>query len=356
MTSLTRRSLLLSTSVAPAMAAAPAGAEARRLPAATVAARTKFFGAANVDGRGRGRVRRDRVILSWFGCTSFAASFAGQVVLLDAWIPRGPYSGRVPTSLQEVADLAPSHIFVGHGHFDHAADAAPLAAASGAEVVGTREHCAQVRRQAGRSAVRVGPLALSTPGDRADLVIGRMRVEATLHLHSAVKPPSGDEPPLVTVPDPAPVLSHPPEPGDAVDTLSHQTDEEGGSVIYRFEVGGFSMLWHDTAGPLRDDAPALLASLARQSRPDVQVGAVQGFGQYSNGLRDPMDYVEAARPRVFVPCHHDNWLPGLSTSASSYEGRLRSAIADIPAAARPRLLFIKDPVDYVDPRPLTFAL
>src|SRR5215212_1350244 len=88
---------------AAAGAGAPTGAASagdrapRRLPAATVAARERFFGAAAVDRAGR--VRRDRVILSWFGVSSLAASFRGHVVLLDTFVngtPDDGCSGRRP--------------------------------------------------------------------------------------------------------------------------------------------------------------------------------------------------------------------------------------------------------------------
>ena len=48
----------------------------------------------------------------------------GQVFLLDAWVPRGTHSGYVATSPAELAALKPRATFIGHGHFDHAADAA----------------------------------------------------------------------------------------------------------------------------------------------------------------------------------------------------------------------------------------
>src|SRR5256885_731448 len=57
------------------------------LSAATIAARRHYFGRDNVDTTGE--VRHDRVILSWMGVSSFAASFNGRIVLLDGWIPRG---------------------------------------------------------------------------------------------------------------------------------------------------------------------------------------------------------------------------------------------------------------------------
>lgn len=354
MCEVSRRSVLAGASLAAFTAASASPAAASGTPARTVAVRRRFFGAANVDAAGR--VRPDRVILSWFGCTSFAAAIGGRVVLLDAWVPRGMYSGRVPTDVGELVALAPSHVFIGHGHFDHAADAAPIAAATGAVVVGTPEHCAQVRAQAGATPVRTRALPLRSVGDEAELFLGRLRVRALRHVHSAAKAPTGEDAPLLLPPDPTAILSNPPTLTDAVDTLGHQVDQEGGSVLYRFEVGGFSLVWNDTAGPLREEAPDVVAALAARPRPDVQVGAIQGFGQYTNGLRDPMDYIRAIRPRTFVPSHHDNWMPAVTPSADSYEPRLRSAIDALPAHRRPRLRFIRDTEDYVNPRRLTFAV
>jgi hypothetical protein len=82
----------------PAAAHTPAGAEgggpvaASADDARTIALRQKYFGAANVDGQ-TGAVRRDKVIMSWFGVTNFAMAIRGHVVLLDAWVPRGLHSG-----------------------------------------------------------------------------------------------------------------------------------------------------------------------------------------------------------------------------------------------------------------------
>src|SRR5437773_8441046 len=47
-----------------------------------VQARQHFFGSENVNAI-TGRVNPDKVILSWFGTSSLAASLRGRVVLLD---------------------------------------------------------------------------------------------------------------------------------------------------------------------------------------------------------------------------------------------------------------------------------
>src|SRR5271155_257915 len=93
----------------------------RERHAATIAARQRFFGAENVDAR-TGEVRRGRVIFSWITNAGYAASFRGRVVLLDTYINRfevppasGPDLRRTSFGAQDLVDLKPEAIFLGHG-------------------------------------------------------------------------------------------------------------------------------------------------------------------------------------------------------------------------------------------------
>ncbi|NYG57094.1 hypothetical protein BJ980_000017 [Nocardioides daedukensis] len=347
---------LLAAGAALTLGTATAGSASAdpRLGASTIAARRKFFGSANVHAR-TGQVRSDRVILSWFGVTSFAMAIGGQVVLLDAWVPRGPYSDVVPTTPEELVDLRPSHVFIGHGHFDHAADAGLIAAESGAVVVGTAVHCAQIAKQTDTS-IRTKVLPITAVGGQANFRFGpRIAVTAIGHPHSTAKAPTGDFPPLLLPPDLTPVLTNPPHLEDLLGFASHVPDKEGGNLLYRFQIGKFSLLWNDSAGPIRE-FPDAVERLRRLGRPTVHLGAIQGFGQYTNGLRDPIDYIRAARPHLFVPTHHDNWAPPISSPAAGYERPLRKALATLPAGSRPSLRFIADPADYIRPSRLTFVI
>jgi hypothetical protein len=326
--------------------------------AAMVEARTAFFGRANVDRR-TGAVRRGRVILSWFGVSSFAMAIDGRVVLLDAWVPRGQTSGYVPTTAAEVARLRPRAIFIGHGHFDHAADATPVALASGARIVGTGEQCADLRaRVPGRRARCLAAIPTGAPPAtlRHVRVLPGVAVDALEHVHSAQTPAAGEDEPVPLVPSDN-AERFPPRPQDVAALQRHLGDDMGGAVLYRFRVGRFSLAWHDSSGPLADRAPGVLRVLRRLGPVDVQVGAIQGFNQFTNGLRDPRTYIEALRPRTFVPNHHDDWFPpSLSMPAARYLPHLRRALARIPAGRRPALRWIQDRRDYLAPRRLTFRI
>lgn len=315
----------------------------------TVAARQRFFGLENVDAS-TGEVDSSKTILSWFGVTNFAMAIAGNVVLLDAWVPRGEFSNYVPTSPEELAALEPSHILIGHGHFDHAADAAEIASICGATIVGTEEHCSQISEQA-----TIELAAYPLDANRADFVLPNgVAVHSVRHLHSALRAPRGEQAPLVLVPDFSPAIEHPPTNHDIAHLTSHLNDEEGGSLLYQFVVGDFVLTWHDSTGPIYTDAPEVLDALRALPASTVQVGSIQGYNQYTNGFSDPLDYIQALRPSVFVPAHHDNWLAPLSSPAVAYEDRLRQALASLPTS--PELLLLTDPEDYVQPSRLTFDI
>jgi Metallo-beta-lactamase superfamily len=109
--------------------------------AAMIAARQKIFGIENVNAR-NGKVRDDRVVFSWLTNATFAAAMKGHVVLLDSFVTRLEIiPGRTPIVIQDLLDLQPEAIFLGHGHFDHADNAAYIAQQTGAVIYASPETC-----------------------------------------------------------------------------------------------------------------------------------------------------------------------------------------------------------------------
>jgi L-ascorbate metabolism protein UlaG (beta-lactamase superfamily) len=361
--------LALAATVAPAAAHAPDGAVGGRAvapaddKAAMIAARQRFFGEENVNPR-TGAVRRDRAIFSWFGVTNFALAIRGHVLLLDAWVARGAHSGYVPTTPEELAALRPSHILIGHAHFDHAADAVPIAEASGATLVGLGEHCEELTaRSTAPTPPRCEPIVPAGAGfgARGELkILKDVELVAVKHLHSGGESPDGSDAggyhvPVLPMPTTT-VLDHPPRPADVAHLVEHAPDAEGGSVLYRFRAGGRSFVWHDTSGPLKENAPETFDAFRALRPVDVELGAIQGFNQLTNGMRDPRMYIEAFAPKLFVPTHHDDWLPGITTTADGYEDAFYGELGRMPAEQRPTVRFIRDPDDYLRPQSLSFAL
>ncbi|GAC56435.1 hypothetical protein GOHSU_06_00470 [Gordonia hirsuta DSM 44140 = NBRC 16056] len=313
-----------------------------------VAARTAVFGATNVD-QATGAVRADRVLFSWFGVANFAVAMGGQVFLVDAWVPN-VYPRHVPTTPAQLAALKPSHIFIGHAHFDHAADAVDIARASGARLVGSAEHCGFFRGQDAALRCDVVSAAGARPASTTTYRgLPGIEVTALRHLHSQIKAPTGALPPLLPLPPSDKLLTDPPGPAELARLAPHLNDPEGGSMAYKFTVGGTSVLWHDSVGPVSHDpaGPAILAALRRLGPVDLHVGAIQGFNEIANGLHDAMAYIDAVGATVFVPSHHDDWFPVLATPATGREAAFFAALKTIDHS--PQVRYLRDPADYLNP-------
>ena len=350
----TFRLLAVTAVAASALSAAPAAAAPPAPPdlQATIAERSRFFGAENVDQR-TGALPRNEVHLSWVSVSTFAAAVDGHVVLFDAYIHKGEQErAYVPATTKDLIALHPEAILLGHGHYDHGQLAGPIAAATGATVVGTQGHCDQASADAGKPlscVVAFGPDA-AFGATKAISVLPGVCTTALLHVHSAAEPPDPSRDPTnpaVGVPDPGVVLEHPPGPGT---TLIAPGDEHG-TVLYQLRIGHFTLTMHDSSGPLKEQAPEVFPVLRSLRPTDVQVGALVSFNNPTNGLRDAAMYVDALQPKVFVPNHHD-FIGGEYGGADDYEPQLRRELEDYDVD--PELRFLSDPDDYVRPNLLRF--
>ena len=360
------RSCLAAAALAAALLVPAAPAPAAALPDATIKAREHFFGAENVAADGS--LPRDRVILSWFSVASYAAAIDGHVVLLDAYIHKGEdRPNYVPTTYDELADLKPEAIFIGHGHYDHAAKAGELAARTNATVIGTPEHCDQTKAQAETFAGRALPIRCVEAvarGSQPGAEIRELRplgndvcISVLKHVHSATEPPDAEHtdpqllpPPLI---DPTAVLVHPPGPS-AVPGLTNTDGDEGSSLLYQFRIGRFALVWNDSSGPVRERAPQLPDVMRRLPPTDVQVNAVIGFNNPTNGVRDPVDYVVALRPKVMLPSHHD--FVAEYGAGDDFEQYMVRELSRRPDAPPTELRWMRDPYDYLRPALMNFRV
>ena len=321
-----------------------------------IEARQKFFGKQYVD-ENTGKISPDQVIFSWVGVSNFAVAINGRVILLDAWIPGGEESNYIPATPDELAALQPEAIFIGHAHFDHVNHAAEIIEKSGATLIGTSGHCEQVKKEAEKEEAINCIEAIqkdASPGSVQKLkFLEGVKITAISHVHSAIKLPdiNDDLSPLFPKKDRA---SDAPK-GDMKKLLASIGEDEGGAIMYQFQVGDFTFTWNDSAGPIKEEAPDLTGILASLSETDVQLGAIMGFNQYTNGLRDPRMYIEALKPKVFVPTHHDNWSPPITTTAGNYRDALEKELDNLSGSI-PELIFLADPDDYVKPERLTFNI
>jgi Metallo-beta-lactamase superfamily len=298
--------------------------------------------------------------LHWTGVSSFVVTLGGHLFLLDAWEILGLHRDYLPLGREDLAALDPEVILLGHGHFDHAADAGYVAGRTGAPVLASDEQCDTVKEDAaeeGRAArflcVITGSQTEPPPGRRT-----RVRLFADLppvtilkSVHSAPRPPGEANPldPYLPVFDPQPYIEHLNDsPRELARFLASLPDPEGGTRMYHLRDGRFSLLLGDSAGPIFE-YPRVRRNLDRlPGCVDVMANAIQGFDQPVSGVRDPRLYIARAHPRVFLPTHGDAWAPVISPGQARYRDELADQLARLRHP--PRVDFLLDPQDYLEER------
>lgn len=333
--------------------------------AATVAARSHFFGEDNVD-QTTGAVDKEKVILSYFSVQSFAVAARGRVFLLDSYIYRlSDTPGYVPTTVQELVDLQPEAIFLGHGHGDHADNAAYIAVKTGATIFGAAEHCNAMRGDAERifgagtpvSCTSLTTLASPPGSEISDVKFMRpdICITAFKHLHSGAAPFDPNVPvvPIAPVRDPRVADLYPTQPPPTLNTRTVAGAGGSVSMFYQFTVGHFSFIWHDTNGPIRAFQPQLETLIGGLPKADVQLGSLVSIGETVNGTYDIALYVQLVKPKIFYGGHADNFNIGASPY---YHRALRRQLAafGVPEDQVPEIAGWDDPYDYLSPGLATF--
>jgi L-ascorbate metabolism protein UlaG (beta-lactamase superfamily) len=128
-----------------------------------------MFGAEHVDQR-TGQVDQGKVIFSWLTKATLAASVKGHVILLDTFVHRPEtVPGRTPFVVEDLVSLAPEAAFIGHGHGDHADNAAWLGGKLGIPIFASAETCADLKTLDIPNLIKTGALPAGSTLDCRDV-------------------------------------------------------------------------------------------------------------------------------------------------------------------------------------------
>ncbi len=379
-----------------------AAAHEQRADPATIAARQKVFGIEHVN-RETGKLPRDKVIFSWMTNSSFAASIQGRVIYMDTFVTRLEVApGRTPFVIKDMVDLKPEAILLGHGHSDHADNAAYIAAKTGATIYATEETCGVMQQDLARmkadpavmndGVARFDPNATvkcvnvtsrgSVPGTevvRLSVLEPNACVLAFRHLHSVSVPPDPTFPPtpVQIVVDPRDAGLFPtgtpltPGPTPLAGQLNLRTAGNPGgaeSIFFSFMLrngSNFTFAWHNTAGALKEgrgsgwegtpaDGQRLIELMQALPPTDLQMGTASSGNFDNNGLRDLIMYQQALKPKIYIPNHLTSGSRTREASSMSvYAGFLKQLeLMGVPRTEWPAIRWLIDPTDYL--RPIVF--
>jgi L-ascorbate metabolism protein UlaG (beta-lactamase superfamily) len=237
------------------------------------------------------------ITLRWLGTANYELDYKGQVYLLDTFYDRGPRYpdlGFTPAQVKRA-----TAIMIGHAHFDHISDVAPVARQTGAKVIGaavtTKEAIALGVPASQTVTVKDGD-RLTYPGATVNVALARHStlssdvLKATHHLFELETPPMT---PAETAAAKA-VFDR--------GTFAPEVITQG-TMAYLFTLDtGFKILFIDSAGPVTDGDRALAAKVAPV---DVAVIAYQGHPIPEVQVPYTFALVDLFKPKLYIPSHHD---------------------------------------------------
>ena len=358
-----------------------------------IRARNLIFGTENVDQR-TGQVDKDKVIFSWLTNATLAASVKGHVILLDTFVHRSEVvPGRTPFVVEDLVSVNPEAAFIGHGHGDHADNAAWLGSKLGIPIFASAETCTDLRTLDMPSLISAGTLPAGSTVDCRDVTstgshpgaeVVKIKVlepvasiTAFRHFHSGTAYAETGFPitPVNNEADPRDAVMYP-----AGTAHSFRTRGSIGgplSIYYHFVVHGdhnFTFAWHNTTGDLnhgctidhgpRPANPAgcwddmfpgtsakVRGAIASLPETDLEFGSFVSLGFRVTGMRDPIQNSALLKPKVYVPIHQTN--AALPTSSLyfkvAYQAQLKQMQPPLTAEQKPEYRWMVDPDDYLKP-------
>jgi hypothetical protein len=262
------------------------------------------------------------VSLRWLGCSSYELVYRGKVYLLDAWYDRSPRTRPIGFGQNDV--VRAEAIFIGHGHFDHIADAPPIAARTGAVIVG-----APLSTGYASSAGTPASQVKTVTGKGGELLhFDGFTVEPVLAQHAVfptktnsrganVGQANGDLYEAALGPFTAE------ETAQLLAQLARGTSDPRvlteGTIAYLFTFdSGYRMVWLDSGGPI---TPQMNGVMNRVGKTNLAIASYTVQGIPDTQVPVTMNLIDLFQPDVYLPCHHDeivliplrNGLPDMAT-------------------------------------------
>jgi L-ascorbate metabolism protein UlaG (beta-lactamase superfamily) len=235
----------------------------------------------------------------WTGYANFELAYNGKVILLDAYFDRG--SNYPPLGFAAADVKRADFILIGHGHFDHMADAASVGIRTGATLIGApltadklasqQVPAAQVRAVTGR-----GGELLRFDGFRVEPILarhGQPDAQVTTVMQGALGALSAE-------PTPAQEAE---ERAIRARGVSDPRVIGEGTIAYLITLdSGFRIMYRDSGGRVTDQEKAVMT---RAGGVDLALVAVAAEYLPPLTARQALEHVRLYRPSVYMPAHHD---------------------------------------------------
>ena len=218
--------------------------------------------------------------LTWLGHNCWLIETGGATILLD------PFLDQSPTAPIKAADAKADYLLVSHGHFDHIADAAPIAVRTKATVIGAFEICQWLREKH-----KIASACEMNIGGACQFPFGRVKMTPAWHSSQL---PDG---------------SYGGNPGGFLLTLAD------GVIYFACDTGLF------------DDMRLIGAA-------GVALAVLPIGDKFTMGPDDSLEAIKLIKPRKAAPCHYNTW-PPIAQDADAWAKRVEAETSATPIVVKP---------------------
>jgi L-ascorbate metabolism protein UlaG (beta-lactamase superfamily) len=244
------------------------------------------------------------LVVRWTGFSNFELAYEGKVILLDAYFDRGKDYPPLGFSAADVKKA--DAIIIGHGHYDHMADAASVGIRTGATLVGAALTTDVLKSES----VPESQIRTVTGKGGEVLKFEGFTVQPILALHGqpdkhVTQVLEGAYNSLLTKPSPDEEAEE--KAIRARGTFDPRVVTEG-TIAYLITLDdGFRIMYRDSGGHVTDYEKAAMETLG-----GVDLALV---GLSADILNVPteqqaIEHANLYKPDVFMPAHHDGALRG----------------------------------------------
>ena len=221
------------------------------------------------------------ITLTWYGHNCWLIEAGGHKLLID------PFLDDSPTAPVKAADVEVDFVLVSHGHFDHLADAAPIAKRTGATAIAPVEVAEWLKRQGVDESKTLG----MNTGGGVEQPFGRLTLTVAHHSSS--------------FPD-----------GSYAGAASGLLLEIAGRRLY------FAC---DTS---------LFSDMHLIARGGIDVAVLPIGDFYTMGPTDAVEATKMLHPKTVIPCHYNTW-PPIAQDAHDWARQVREHTVVEPIVLEP---------------------
>jgi L-ascorbate metabolism protein UlaG (beta-lactamase superfamily) len=240
---------------------------------------------------------RNTLAVRWTGHSNFELVYNNQIILLDTYFNRGSGYPQLGFKAEDISKA--NVILIGHGHFDHMADAATVGIRTKATIVGAALTIDTLKTQP----IDARQLVSVNGRGGESLKFAGFTVEPILARH-------GEPPAEVTAAFSRALQAAQPGSQAAAQVTGARplgTDDPKvfteGTIAYLITLDtGFRIMFRDSGGRVTEQERA---ALARVDGVDLALVATSAAYLTNLVVDQAMEYVQVYRPRVFMPAHHD---------------------------------------------------